>query len=133
MHELNGAETLMSFLGWLTSRAEPVTFSAHHDATLAVELFERFNAVNDIGSLGRDWPDCYTQPEPSTITNEAHESFKTQLARLINRHSLEGGSDTPDFLLADYLVQCLAVFDATFAMREAWYGRPLHGGPATVS
>lgn len=51
------------------------------------------------------------------------ESFKSALTRLLNRYNLEGGSDTPDFLLADYLIQCLAVFDVTMAHREAWYGR----------
>jgi hypothetical protein len=53
-------------------------------------------------------------------------SFEVELRTLLNRYDLEKGSDTPDFLLANYLVQCLAVFDATIAAREDWYHRPLN-------
>jgi hypothetical protein len=89
-----------------------------------------FSSANRLGTLGDDWPACVVAPEPVPITNQGHASFKTQLERFINRHSLEGGSDTPDFLLADYLVQCLALFDVTIAAREQWYGRHLRGTPA---
>jgi hypothetical protein len=51
--------------------------------------------------------------------------FKAELTALLHKYGLDGGSDTPECLLADYLVQCLAVFDVTVAHREAWYGRPL--------
>ena len=43
----------------------------------------------------------------------------------INRHSAENGSDTPDFILAQYLEQCLAAFDVAVLQREAWHGRGL--------
>jgi hypothetical protein len=49
--------------------------------------------------------------------------FKTELKNLINCHSKENGSDTPDHILADYLIQCLTVFDHAVNMREKWYGR----------
>jgi hypothetical protein len=127
-HELTGMEALMGFLGWLTSRSEPITFSATHNATLAIELLEKFTAVNNVGGLGPDWPN-FTHPEGVTTTNKQHETFKEELTRLINRHSLEGGSNTPDFLLADYLTLCLCVFDQTLAKREAWYGRGVTGTP----
>ena len=34
------------------------------------------------------------------------EGFRKELACLINRYSRENGSDTPDFILADYLDGC---------------------------
>jgi len=43
--------------------------------------------------------------------------FKKELTVLINRHSLENGSDTPDFILADYLSHCLSVFDDAVKLR----------------
>ena len=49
--------------------------------------------------------------------------IEQELATLLNRHSLENGSDTPDFLLAQYLVGCLAAYNSTVAAREVWYGR----------
>lgn len=50
-------------------------------------------------------------------------TFVRELESLINRHSMENGSDTPDFMLAQYLAGCLKVFDATVTARETWYGR----------
>jgi len=38
--------------------------------------------------------------------------FRKNLAILINQHSLENGSDTPDWRLAQYLALCLEAFDA---------------------
>jgi len=49
--------------------------------------------------------------------------FRDELSSLINRHSKENGSDTPDYILAEYLGDCLVAFDKTVAAREKWYGR----------
>lgn len=48
--------------------------------------------------------------------------FQSELASLLNRHSEENGSNTPDFILARYLTDCLEVWNATTKAREAWYG-----------
>jgi hypothetical protein len=50
-------------------------------------------------------------------------SFQEELEQLINRHSKENGSNTPDFILASYLRTALANFDDTVKAREKWYGR----------
>ena len=49
--------------------------------------------------------------------------FELRLEELINQHSMENGSDTPDFILAAYLNECLLNFDAAVKRREEWYGR----------
>ena len=33
---------------------------------------------------------------------------------LLNRYSMENGSNTPDFMLADYLIDCLRALDKTW-------------------
>lgn len=45
--------------------------------------------------------------------------FRRALTALINSYSKENGSDTPDFILAEYLIGCL--FDEATRMREDWY------------
>jgi hypothetical protein len=56
-------------------------------------------------------------------------NFRDELERLINRHSLENGSGTPDFILAHYVVGCLTVFDATVKARDKWWSfEPKIGG-----
>jgi len=49
--------------------------------------------------------------------------FHLELTRLINRHSMENESNTPDFILANYLCECLEHFNAAVKERERWYGR----------
>lgn len=49
------------------------------------------------------------------------KTFRDELKSLINRFSKENGSDTPDFILADYLLDCLHLFDGTVRRRETWY------------
>lgn len=49
--------------------------------------------------------------------------FRKELESLINGQSRENGSNTPDWILADYLVACLQTFDNTVNARERWYSR----------
>lgn len=44
--------------------------------------------------------------------------FTLELQKLINRYSLERESDTPDFILADYLRCCLITFNRFTKERE---------------
>lgn len=62
----------------------------------------------------------------------SREGFEKELQHLINRYSMENGSDTPDFILAAYLVKCLEAFNATSRHREKWYGKELSIGVPQV-
>jgi hypothetical protein len=42
---------------------------------------------------------------------------------LINRNSLENESNTPDWILGQFLASCLAAFNTAVQQRETWYGR----------
>ena len=47
--------------------------------------------------------------------------FERELSALINRHSLEGESDTPDFILAKYMAGCLKMFALATQERTRWH------------
>lgn len=49
--------------------------------------------------------------------------FQKELEELINKHSWENGSNTPDFILAQYMCASLAAFSHAVNDREQWYGR----------
>jgi len=49
--------------------------------------------------------------------------FRKELTGLINRHSKENGSDTPDFILASFLTDCLTAFDRAVRTRIEWYNQ----------
>lgn len=51
-------------------------------------------------------------------------AFERDIQDLINRHSKEDGSNTPDFILAEFLNGCLESFNLAVRLREGWYGRP---------
>jgi hypothetical protein len=49
--------------------------------------------------------------------------FKRELTTLLNKYSMEYGSNTPDNILSDYIVECLRTYNNTLQQREKWYGR----------
>lgn len=51
------------------------------------------------------------------------ERLERELTALLNRHSKENESNTPDFILTDYLLACLGAFNRATQQRETWYGR----------
>lgn len=50
--------------------------------------------------------------------------LRLELESLLNRHSLENGSNTPDYILSDYLLNCLSAFDLAVNARHKWFGHP---------
>lgn len=75
----------------------------------------------DISNAGVDHSELQFRPEWQTAARYA--TFRADLIGLINAHSIENGSDTPDFLLADYLMSCLDAWERITVAREEWYGR----------
>jgi hypothetical protein len=51
------------------------------------------------------------------------ENLGKELSALLNMHSQENNSDTPDFILATYLLDCLNSFEKAVIIRERWYGK----------
>jgi len=50
------------------------------------------------------------------------DEFQKELTTLINQHSQDNGSDTPDFLLAEYLTNCLKNWNDIVCKRREWWG-----------
>jgi hypothetical protein len=48
-------------------------------------------------------------------------TFEKELTSLINRHSKENESDTPDYILARYLIKCLDAFNTSVKKRDTWH------------
>lgn len=51
------------------------------------------------------------------------DDLRAAIARVLNQHSAENTSNTPDYILAQFLESSLAAFDAATQQRETWYGR----------
>lgn len=79
--------------------------------------------VGQGGKVGQDLenePTVILPPPPPS--DEVWLKFEIELGQLINKYSLENGSNTPDFILAAFLVEQLKLFNATLRRRDSWYG-----------
>lgn len=54
------------------------------------------------------------------VTEETQ--FYRELTSLLNKYSKENKSNTPDFILSNYLLSCLRSFNYAVDERERWYG-----------
>lgn len=54
-----------------------------------------------------------------------NEDFQKELEHLLNKHSKENESGTPDFLLAEYLTQQLVVWNNSITARAVWRKEPI--------
>lgn len=53
---------------------------------------------------------------------EETTSLERELASVLNKHSAENGSNTPDFILAEYLISCLKAYNVATKSCRAWQG-----------
>lgn len=74
--------------------------------------------------------------EDKTMSEHKETAEPTELEReieaAINRACAENASNTPDFILARFLVGCLNAFNGAVQRRERWYGRDPDVGPAGI-
>lgn len=60
-------------------------------------------------------------------------SLERELTVLINRRSEENASNTPDFILAEFLKTCLEAWNKATQQRDRWYGiHPQPGGEKSL-
>ena len=68
--------------------------------------------------------DGVTVDQPATQAAPSRKvTFREALTQLLNQYSKENSSNTPDYLLANFLIGCMDVFDLTVRRRDEWFGR----------
>lgn len=60
--------------------------------------------------------------EPENPHEQSYPRFEEELRILLNRRCAEASSNTPDFVLASYLFNCLEAFNDGVRMRDEFYG-----------
>ena len=88
------------------------TFIHHPNVTIFSTLDDALIAIES--EMKEEEDRELIQPEPTT--------FEEELRSLINRHSVENGSMTPDFILAGHIRGYLDLFGVTMKTRDDWYG-----------
>ena len=72
-------------------------------------------AARVLGQWADTVDDAPTAPEESALARD--------LAAVLNTHCAENASNTPDFILAQYLLGCLAAYNTAVQQRTTWCGR----------
>lgn len=105
------------------SKTSVVNESAVAEFTLDGKRYrigEMLESVNHLTIL-------YEDKEPPEVVEYKATVFRTKLEGLINANCMENGSDTPDFVLAQFLADSLTAFDRATQARETWYARGMLG------
>lgn len=78
--------------------------------------------------------DCLPLCDVSLLYNltTPRSAFENELRSLINQHSQENGSNTPDYILASYLQSCLDAFNLHTRERDRWFGNRSLRGPGVT-
>ncbi len=50
------------------------------------------------------------------------QEFQTELTTLLNRHSIDNETNTPDYILAEFLVNQLRTWTTSLLNTVDWYG-----------
>jgi hypothetical protein len=62
-------------------------------------------------------------PDSARSSDNKLGDFRKELERLLDCMGMENRSDTPDFILSQYITDCLEAHDRAVNRREVWYGR----------
>lgn len=76
--------------------------------------FIKYKTNDDLG----EWPSSSSSDDDDY---DICDDFRKELESLINRHSQENSSNTSDFILAEYLIDCLDAFNKATNKRTKWY------------
>jgi hypothetical protein len=109
------AGALFDFAGYLTTRNTVIHGGASEDAVPMVEALKEFAALRQ---LEIDWANVQTWQDDVRRDDE----LLRDLSSVINHHSRENVSNTPDWLLAKFLALALTSFEMATLARERWYG-----------
>jgi len=55
------------------------------------------------------------------MTEFMQDRLRAKFSEILNAESVEGGSNTPDFILAAYLVGCLIAFEEAVKQRDSFF------------
>lgn len=92
------------------------------------EAAEKVWAMLNDPETGYDFNDA---AEPEDEFDHGNDmSFAQDLAQVINRHSRENASGTPDFILAAYLEACLNTFEVAVQSRADFRGEEVKYDPS---
>ena len=71
----------------------------------------------------KEWDELKNKREIMEEVMKTREDLAKKIRFVLNCASREGCTDTPDFILAEYMLSALECFETACRDREKWYGR----------
>lgn len=53
--------------------------------------------------------------------SEFPTDFELEIRHVLNKHSEDNRSNTPDFILSKYIIDCLDAYNSALRRRSQWY------------
>ena len=81
--ELNAAEAVYGFVGWLTTRKERTVMSAKDDCAPIAELVKRFCTENNLPEVSDQWPSNLIHPSGEVAVPNVANKLPPEAVSLI--------------------------------------------------
>ena len=111
----------------LCVKYEDYTLSICYKSKGTIILFMRYEnciSFKEIDNCIHDYIKYFSTTEiestevKSLFNIKLKDKFSKELEQLINRHCVDNALNTPDYILSDYLINCLETFDNTIKQIE---------------
>ena len=105
--------------------ANPLLNPLEEKAIIKIQELLKDNVTNPNLYLNRI-KDCLKPNDfrNSNTLREKEGKFLDEMTDLINKYSMENGSNTPDSILANYMLESLFVFERAVKSRDQYYDIP---------
>lgn len=120
--EIRQAIAVLERIPWVVDRIQEVLKASPSSGPLWHGSTQISGLRAVLAVLEREEPED-TEQEAVTHGCADAPDFISELRSVINKHSMENGSDTSDFILATYMFDCLKAWNKGVKRREEWYGR----------
>ena len=65
--------------------------------------------------------DCMPTEDSSGCSLQDGPTFRKELEALLNKYSIDNDTNTPDFILAEYIEDCISQYAVAMQRRDQWY------------
>lgn len=118
-------ESAKLVLAAMQQHSVPATIAPHDWVSLRVMLDKAVTATDEGRASSTQSTVAPATPGenkgyPSGTSEAKYTLFETELTALLNRLSMENGSNTPDFIIAKMLTEQLKAFDDAICSRHQW-------------
>lgn len=83
-----------------------------------------YSCKPDIFELSYTGPFQVSPEQTEQTESFQDDNFLRELSRVLNRAHAENASNTPDFILAEFVSDCINAFAKVVTARRKWWGQP---------